>query len=216
MTIRRLTYDDAENVVSVFLKHTKFQNMPKSVTMASIHDTEAESEMTLFDRIMSRDLPEDMKDPDAYWFGNFNNSGILTAYVRFKFWLDDEVNENCWTMGLMCRNKDITPLYTYGQSKIPDDIIDIINYAIDIAEKQNMRIGYSLVQDAVPDTHQNAWLRIVDTVDSSRLKISKDKYKHEVVENIPAGEFSKVAKFRAHVHRTRYSIRQKIVKMTKI
>lgn len=214
MIIKRLTPDDAGAVVSMFLKHKKYQNMPKAASLAWIEDHDT-SGLTLLDRTMMRVIPEDMKNPNCYWFGSVSDDQIITAVVKFKYWMDEDINEKCWTMSLTIKNPDCDHTYSYGQSKTPDDIIALTNHGITIAEEQGMRIGYSLL----PCDKTTNWIKASQSIPEEYQDVyllNPKRYKSEIVERIPAGQSSTVPKYRANVYSLRFSIAQMINRMTKI
>jgi len=214
MIIKRLTSDDSEAVVSIFLKHRKFQNMPKAATLSWIGDLDT-SGLSLFDRTMMRLIPEDMRNSNCYWFGSISNDGILTAATKFKYWLDEDINEKCWTMGLTVKNIDYNHSYSYEQTKTPDDIIALTNHGITKAEEQGMRIGYSVL----PCDKVSNWIKASQAIPEKYWDVylpNPKRYNSEIVERIPAGGYSTVEKYRANVHLMRFSIAQMINKMTKI
>ena len=216
MTIRRLTHNDAEEVVSLLTQHSKFQNLPKSIIISSIHDKDT-SGVPLIDRFMAEAIPIDLKNPDCYWFGNFSNTGVLLGYQKFKLWYDPDFKENVWSRHLMCKNPEIKHTYSYGQYRVPDCIIDIANYAVEIIEDMGMKIGYDLVPNAVSAGHRFAYIPIHESITSEKLyRLTNSRYSRQTVEEIPAGQLSTIEKFRQHISTVRFSVAQKIVMMTKI
>ena len=188
--------------------------MPKSVSMASIHDNDT-SGVSLIDRVMINAIPRDMQNPDCYWYGDFDNDDVMTAFVKFKNWKNDK-QEWCWTLGLMCKNGDVSHDYTKNQRLFPDAIVDLVNHGVKAVELAGLKTGYTLVQDAVASAHRNHWLRISDMLSSADLKINSKWYKHDIVEIIPGGELSVDPYMRNNVATIRFSVAQKIVRMTKI
>jgi len=224
VSIRRLTHDDAELVVSTLLKHKKFQNLPKAAIMSSIHDHDTSGTL-LFDRSMKTILPEDLKNPNTYCLGNFSNDDIFLGYYRFKLWTDPDTNELNWTQSLRCKNLDAPKHYfTYNISDVmPDQFFELSNYFIDFAESLKIKTGYGLTPNAVSSVeHPNGWIVLnPDTVgivapDPKLFRLCSSRYKTETVELIPAGEYSAIEKYRNNVHGLRFSVAQKISKYTRI
>jgi len=219
MSIRRLTHDDAELVVSTFLKHKKFQNLPKASIMSSIHDHDTSGTL-LFDRFMKTILPEDLKNPNTYYLGNFSNDDIFLGYYRFKLWTDPDTNELNWTQSSKCKNLDAPKHhFTYNISDVmPDQIFELSNYFIDFAESLKIKTGYGLTPNAVSVDHPNGWIvePREEIKDPKLFRLCSSRYKTETVELIPAGEYSAIEKYRNNVHGIRLSVAQKIMKFTRI
>lgn len=216
MSIRRITAEYSEDVLAIMQSFGKIQNLPKGSLMASIHDPHRNSGVSLYDRIIAEAVPIDMAREDSYWFGNFSDDDELIAIIKFKFWLDPDTNQYCWTMRNQFRKVDTDYEFSYRYAIFPDEIIDLVNHGVSLAESRGMVTGYSILQNAVPPEHPNYVLRITDVVSSQDLLIGYDRYRHEVVEEIAGGKSSIHEKFRMYVNTMPISVKSKIIKMTKI
>jgi len=215
MTIRNLTIDDFDNIKNIILKHNKIQNMPKKSIMSSVHDKDT-SGVSLYDRTVPSMIQQDLSNSNSYWFGNFSSSGILLSFIKFYIWYDSNINDMCWTMKIPFKNKNIPYEYKYSQDIFPDEVIDVINHGVRFVEDKKMTIGYNIAHSAVSQTHPNHVIRMVDIIDPDLLLISKKRYMHELIETIPAGQFSTAEEYRINVSPLRFSIPFSIYRMTKL
>lgn len=217
MTIRRITSEYSSDVLSIIHSTDNFQNLPKEALMASIHDPDKDSEVSLFDRFVSKAVPSDMDRQNAYWFGNFSDEDELVALIKFDFWLDPDTQKYCWTLKPPHQKIHTDYNFSYTYELVPDEIIDLVNHGVDLAESRGMITGYSILQNAVSNKdHPNYLSQIVDCVNPKSIRICYDRYLHEEVEVIKGGEFSTSEKFRLNVNTVRFSINTKIIRMTRI
>lgn len=169
-----------------------------------------------YNNFVAENIPTDLLKEDSYWLGYFSYEDELVATTKFKFWQNPDTKKNCWTMKGIFRKTDTDYEFSYSQDLFPDEIIDLINYGVDLAEKQGMRTGYSLIQDAVDENHRNYLKRIVDCVEPGTLRIGYDRYTHDVIEIIPPGKMSNSLIFLQNVNTVRFTVQTKIIEMNRI
>ncbi len=213
MPIRRMTEDtDVEVMMSIITQHETIQALPKE-TMFVIKDDPTWNSTNIFLQM----LKETIHREDTYHLGHFSNDGKLLTFIRFKFWNDPDTNKKSWTAGAMWRNKDVVLTHSYGQKYFPDQLIDVHNHGVHLAESMGMTTGYTLSPNAVP----GRWYKLLDI---SGVKPDGQpivacgplRYRTETVEEITGGKISQVPKFVANISNLPISTNQKIYKFTKL
>ena len=95
------------------------------------------------------------------WFGNFNDNEELTSFIRCRIWKNSHGRNNC-TIGIAVKNKDVVHSYMYGQSFFPDDIIDLYNHCVKLAETKDAQAIYHTRNASFSEDSQYKWVPVSD------------------------------------------------------
>lgn len=153
-TIRTLQLSDLDQMLEIFLAHDKFQRLPKMAVKSTVADPSVN-----IDSYIENLWYEDLQRNLSTWFGSFNSSNIMTGFIRCRIWQSSRGKNNC-TIGISVKNKNVVHNYTYGQSFFPDDIIDLYNHCVLVAENNNCEAIYHTRNAAFSDDSPKRWIPV--------------------------------------------------------
>lgn len=202
-----------EAMFDIVKHHNKIQGLPKEVMFVDINNPQH-----TYDNVFRVVVQSTINLEQHHYYGNFSETGELLSFIRFKFWMDNDINQECWTAGVMWRNKNAPMTYTHGQRYFPDELIDVHNHAVSVAENRGIKIGYTLSPNARP----GSWIRFPAEISGSTesgqsiLMHGPMRYRSELVEEIVGGKLSTHEKFVNHISNIALSTNQCIYRFTKI
>ena len=197
MAVIRLTVDNFDQIFDMYKSHTTFQGLPR---IASIYNETNWDERWYNYHLISFD------NPRYYWFGDVED-GIIKSFIQYETWIKN--GEQVVSNGFHISNKTVIHKKSYGQKAWSDSLLECSNYAVDFFEAMNIYTAYSTVRGktASPD----GWIA-ASSIPQSKLYY----YKHELVEEVPAGMLPVDIDLLTYVIHHRKTIAQTIYKSTKI
>lgn len=172
--IKELTSVSIDEVFDLYMGHNTLQGVHKDSAFYH-HKIKGESR----DDEWKAYYAEKLDDPTFHSFGEFNEEGMMRAFVNTHEW--GPYHPTIWNLDRMVSSKYVPQTKSHGGIYWPDSVIDLVNYAVDFYEQKGYDTVYTLRTAAI-----STWMPITDVAD---CKLSK--YKSERVEFISA--FGKAA-----------------------
>ena len=192
--ITRLFIEDFDKLYQVYSEHATFQGLPAISSFWTIKhkikDAWHEFHSTA------------ILDNNNYYFADIENNKIL-AFVIFRKWIQNGIP--VCTLSWMVSNKQEILLKSHGGAYWPDSIINIVNYAVDLFDKEGITTFYTFRTKA-----NSKWIPI-----SSLSACILSTYTEKAIEHILAGEYSVDPDVRKYVSTARLSTAQVLVRFTK-